>query len=208
VHLLCNPYRLELLQSFYLVTTTDGEIRFDFSRPSEDHVNLQPSLIGEKVALRPLLESDFAELFYAASDPLIWQLHPQSDRYKQDVFEKFFAEAIASKGALAINDLKSGRMIGTSRYYDYSVMTSSVVSGYTFLTREFWGGDYNRDLKKLMVNYALDFVMTTYFHVGVTNFRSQAAMVKLGAIDTGIQEIAVSYAPPKKSIVYQISTKL
>jgi RimJ/RimL family protein N-acetyltransferase len=80
--------------------------------------------------------------------------------------------------------------------------------GYTFLTREFWGGAYNWDLKKLMVNHALNFVKTVFFHVGVSNLRSQRAMIKIGAVNTGVQEIAVSYAPPKKSYVYRIDKKL
>ncbi len=111
---------------------------------------------------------------------------------------------MTSKGALAITDLKNSKIVGTSRYYYYEPENSSVVIGYTFLTREYWGGKYNRELKKLMVNHALGFVKTTYFHVGVGNIRSQKAMLKVGGINTGIQEISVSYAPPKKSFVYKI----
>jgi len=59
-----------------------------------------------------------------------------------------------------------------------------------------------------MVNYALGFVKTTFFHVGLGNLRSQKAMLKIGAIETGVQEIPVSYAPPKKSRVYKIETPL
>lgn len=171
-------------------------------------MNLQPTLRGDLVELRPLRREDYSALFAAASDPLIWELHPQPDRYKPDVFKSFFDEAVESKGAFAIWDLKSSTIIGSSRFYDYKPETSSVVIGYTFLMRKFWGGTYNWDLKKLMVNYALDFVKTAYFHVGTGNFRSQKAMTKIGGIDTGIEEIPVSYAPPKKSIVYKMESKL
>ena len=167
-------------------------------------MNLQPTLHGELLELRSLRIGDYSDLFEAASDPLIWEMHPQPDRYKPDVFKSFFAEAMTSKGALAITDLKNSKIVGTSRYYYYEPENSSVVIGYTFLTREYWGGKYNRELKKLMVNHALGFVKTTYFHVGVGNIRSQKAMLKVGGINTGIQEISVSYAPPKKSFVYKI----
>lgn len=171
-------------------------------------MDLQPILRGELLELRPLRNEDYSELFEAASDPLVWEMHPQPDRYKPEVFKSFFAEAMASKGAFVIIDLKSQKIIGSSRYYDYDSRNSSVVIGYTFLTRKYWGGKYNRDLKKLMVNYALDFVKTSYFHVGINNIRSQKAMLKIGGIHTGIQEIPVSYSAPKKSIVYKIETKI
>lgn len=171
-------------------------------------MNLQPTLHGELLQLRPLQNEDYSALFEAASDPLIWEMHPQPDRYKPDVFKSFFAEAMASKGALVVIKIKNSKIIGTSRYYDYDPKNSSVAIGYTFLTREYWGGKCNSDLKKLMVNYALNFVKTTYFHVALDNIRSQKAMLKIGGINTGIQEIPVSYAPPKKSFVYKIEKML
>ncbi len=115
---------------------------------------------------------------------------------------------MASKGALVVIDLKNLKIVGTSRYYDFDPANFSVVIGYTFLTREYWGGKYNWDLKKLMVNYALSFVKTTYFHVGLGNIRSQKAMLKIGGINTGVQEIPVSYGPPKKSFVFKIEKML
>lgn len=171
-------------------------------------MNLQPTLRGELVELRPLEDKDFSPLFEAASDKLIWKMHPQPDRYKPEVFRTFFAEAMASKGAFVIMDIRNHKIIGSSRYYDYEPKNSSIVIGYTFLTREYWGGKYNYDLKKLMVNYALGFVKTCYFHVGINNLRSQKAMQKIGGINTGVQKIPVSYAEPKDSYVYKIETKL
>jgi RimJ/RimL family protein N-acetyltransferase len=78
--------------------------------------DLQPVLHGELIDLRPLRPDDFEDLMAAASDPLIWQHHPESDRYKRDVFQKFFDGAIKSGGALAVIDRESGRIIGSSRY--------------------------------------------------------------------------------------------
>lgn len=60
----------------------------------------------------------------------------------------------------------------------------------------------------LMVNYALQFVKTTLFHMGLNNLRSQKAMQKLGGINMGIQEIPITYGPPKKSYVYKIESAL
>ena len=54
-------------------------------------------------------------LHRAASDPLIWEQHPEPDRYERDIFQRYFDGAMASKGALAIIDRRSGRIIGSSR---------------------------------------------------------------------------------------------
>jgi RimJ/RimL family protein N-acetyltransferase len=171
-------------------------------------MNTQPSLASEILELRPLKTEDFENLYKTASDPLIWEQHPQSDRYKPEVFKIFFKEAIDSKGAMAIVDKKTREIIGTSRFYNFSENESSVVIGYTFMKRDYWGGSFNFELKKLMVNYSLQFVKTCYFHVGLGNKRSQKAMTKLGAVNTGIQEIPISYGPPKKSYVYKIDSWL
>src|SRR5438034_6882672 len=143
--------------------------------------DLQPSLTGTLIQLRPLELEDFPALFGASSDPLIWEQHPEPDRYKREVFQRFFDGAIASKGAFAVIELKSGRIIGSSRYYDYDPAQREVVVGFTFLERAFWGGSYNRELKSLMLDHAFRFVDRVLFQVGENNLRSQKALEKIGA---------------------------
>src|SRR2546430_3232874 len=43
-----------------------------------------------------------SDLFEAAGDPLIWEQHPENDRYKREVFQRYFDGAIESKGAFAV----------------------------------------------------------------------------------------------------------
>jgi RimJ/RimL family protein N-acetyltransferase len=143
--------------------------------------DLQPTLTGKLIELRPLKPNDFEALFLAASDPLIWEQHPENDRYKREVFQKFFDSAIASKGAFAIIDRKSGRIIGSSRYCNLKLPESEVEIGWTFLERRFWGGRYNRELKSLMLDHAFQFVDCVLFVVGENNVRSQKALEKIGA---------------------------
>ena len=95
--------------------------------------NLQPTLQGELLELRPLERDDFPQLYKAAGDPLIWEQHPESDRYKRDVFQRFFDGAIESKGAFAIIERKTRTVIGSSRFYGYNVEQREVFIGYTFL---------------------------------------------------------------------------
>ena len=147
-------------------------------------MHLQPTLVNEFVQIVPLKESDFDELFSVASDELLWEQHPEKERYKKEVFQEFFNVAMASHSAFKIIDVKTGITIGSSRYYEYNETEKTVAIGYTFIDRKYWATPYNRALKNLMINYAFQYVDSILFHVGSTNFRSQKAVEKLGAIRT------------------------
>jgi len=142
---------------------------------------LQPTLQGRLLELRALQPDDFEALFVAAGDPLIWEQHPESGRYKREVFQKFLDSAIASGGAFAIIERATGRIIGSSRYWNLDLAASEVEIGWTFLERKFWGGTYNTELKRLMIDHALRYVDRVVFIVGETNLRSQKALEKIGA---------------------------
>lgn len=145
---------------------------------------LQPTLENALVMIRPLHESDFNMIYEIASDPLIWEQHPTRDRYKKEVFEKYFRGAIESGTAFTVFNNKK-QSIGCTRFYDLNESSRSVAIGYTFLSRDHWGSTYNSALKALMIDHAFRFVDKIIFHVGVNNLRSQKAVEKLGAIKTG-----------------------
>ncbi len=143
--------------------------------------DLQPTLRGTLVELRPLAPDDFDALFKAAGDPLIWEQHPETDRYTLTVFRRYFDGAIASGGAFAILDRASWRIIGSSRYCNLKTAEREVEIGWTFLERAYWGGSYNREVKALMLEHAFRFVDRVVFVVGESNIRSQRALEKIGA---------------------------
>src|ERR1051325_4384046 len=143
---------------------------------------LQPVLRGELLELRPLREEDFAELYAVASDPLIWEQHPASDRYKEDVFREFFRGAQESGGAFVVVDSETGRVIGSTRFHAYDEEKSEIEIGWTFLARSHWGGLYNGEMKRLMLEYAFQFVNRVIFLVHPQNLRSQRAMEKIGGV--------------------------
>lgn len=170
--------------------------------------NLQPAtLANDLIKLVPLQEDDFEALYAVASDPLIWEQHPNKDRYKREVFQNFFEGALQSKGAFIVYEQASGKVVGSSRFYDNDEANSRITVGYTFIGRDYWGKGHNKALKKLMFNYAFQFVEQIILHIGATNFRSQKAIEKLGA--KKIDEIEVAYygEPVKLNFVYQVTKK-
>ena len=152
----------------------------------------QPVLEGDRLILRPLRAEDWEALYAVASDPLIWEQHPAHDRWREDVFRAFFADALAKGGALAIIDRASGAIIGSSRYQGLEEAgCGSVEIGWTFLARSYWGGDTNREVKRLMLAHALASLAECRFVVGETNHRSRRAMAKIGAQLTDAREVRV-----------------
>ena len=168
--------------------------------------NLQPiQRQNQLIKLIPLQESDFEELYSVAFDELIWEQHPNKNRYQRDVFNNYFQGAIESKGAFFIRETTTNEPIGSTRFYDFDENDNSVLIGYTFIGRKFWGNGYNKALKKLMLDYAFNYVDKVYFHIGAFNYRSQKAIEKIGAVK--IDEFEVEYygEDSKLNYIYQIN---
>jgi RimJ/RimL family protein N-acetyltransferase len=166
--------------------------------------DLQPQLRGELIELRPLAPEDWEDLFAVASDSLIWEQHPEGDRYKENIFKDFFREALESGGAFVVIDKKTQRIIGSTRFYGFDPEKSEIEIGWTFLARKYWGGRYNAEMKRLLLNHAFQFVEHVVFFVGETNFRSQKAMEKIGAIKLGTATRAYGNHPPARNVKYMI----
>ncbi len=144
-----------------------------------------PILENDLVSLIPLVDSDFDSLYTIASDPLLWEQHPQKNRCEEPVFRLFFNEAIANQKAYKFLDKSSRSIIGSSRYYDCDYENRSVAIGYTFISRAHWGTSYNASIKALMIQHAFTYFDKIIFHVDYQNYRSQKAVEKLGAIKIG-----------------------
>ena len=167
-------------------------------------MNIQTILENDFVQLIPLEESDFEYLYSVASDPEIWEQHPNKDRYKREIFQNFFQGAIESKGAFKIIDKNTGEIAGSTRFYDYNPDDNSIFIGYTFYATKFWGSKLNPQVKKLMLDHIFQFVNKVYFHVGKNNIRSQKAMEKLGAKKIDEVIVAYAYEPERLNVVYEI----
>ena len=145
-------------------------------------MKIRSDLVGGTITLRLLRADDFEALHAAASDPLIWAQHPDPDRHRREIFkERFFDDALASGTAYVIVENATGRIIGSSRYYDWQPESREVAIGYTFLIRSHWGGGTNRELKRLMLDEAARWARVAWFHIAKSNTRSRRAIEKIGA---------------------------
>jgi len=166
--------------------------------------SVQPTLENGNVKLVPLDQNDFEQLFSVASDPLVWEQHPNKDRYKREVFENFFQGAMESGGAFKIIESNTGEVAGSTRFYDFNPENNCIFIGYTFYGRKFWGSKLNPQVKKLMLDYIFQFVDKVNFHVGKDNIRSQKAMERLGAKKVDEVNVAYAYEPERLNVVFEI----
>ncbi len=165
----------------------------------------QPTLTGERVTLRPSTPDDWEALFAVASDPLIWEVHPAHDRWKEDVFRAYFDAGMASGGALTILDRTTGKVIGSSRYDNWKPEADEIEIGWTYLARDYWGGSYNREIKRLMLDHIHAQVGTVVFTVGEGNVRSRKAMEKIGGVlRAGPPELRLMAGEMKPHVIYEI----
>jgi RimJ/RimL family protein N-acetyltransferase len=168
-------------------------------------MNLQPNhLSNHLIRLEPLLPIHFNELYAAASDPLIWEQHPNPNRYQKEVFESFFEGALESGGAFIVRDVDTGKALGSSRFYDYKPFEREIKIGYTFFSRDCWGKGINQQVKTLMLNYAFIYIEKVIFHIGAFNIRSQIAIEKLGAKKISEEMVAYYNEPDRLNFVYEM----
>ncbi len=142
----------------------------------------QPVLEGALVTLRPGTPEDWDALYAVARDPLVWEVHPAHDRWQEPVFRAYFDAGIASGGALTIIDKATGAVIGSSRFDNWEPEADEIEIGWTYLARAYWGGLYNREIKRLMLDHIHRYVRTAVFTIGIDNIRSRKAMEKIGGV--------------------------
>ncbi|BDQ12102.1 MULTISPECIES: GNAT family N-acetyltransferase [unclassified Sediminibacterium] len=165
---------------------------------------IQNILQNERVILQPLKEDDFDDLFKVASDPKIWEQHPNKDRWKKEVFKVFFEGALQSKGAYKILEKATHKTLGCTRFYDWDENDKSIFIGYTFYATEYWGKGINASVKRTMLDYIFQFVDRVKFQVGASYVRSHIAITRIGATKIAEQEVAYFGEEAKLNFIYQI----
>jgi N-acetyltransferase len=164
----------------------------------------QPLLVGRQVELRPTRPDDWAAHWAIAADPLLWEVHPAWDRYKEPVFRAYFDANLASGGSLTTLDRATGTVIGASRYWEVDRATNSTEIGATYLARSHWGSGANREAKRLMIGHALAVLDKVTFRIGASNSRSRRAIEKIGARLTDRTDVSMMAGKPTEHVIYEI----
>jgi N-acetyltransferase len=106
-------------------------------------------------------------------------------------FDAFWSDSCGAPESMvmayAIRRTSDGRVVGTSSYFTAMAKHGGVEIGETFLHPEARGGAVNPDVKLLMLDHAFESgVVRVEFRVDTRNSRSQAGLMKLGAVREGV----------------------
>ena len=155
----------------------------DAGSAAEDGSVFRLPLQTERFFLEPLTPKDFNALYAVASDPLLWEQHPEADRWKRSKFRHFFQDGLTNDlGCFVIKEKRSGRPAGSIRFYGFNEADRCIGIGSTFIAREVWGTAANREIKEAMLTRAFKVVDRVFDDIGPQNFRSIAAVTELGAV--------------------------
>lgn len=155
-------------------------------------MNLQAAVLtGRHVRLEPIGPSHREALQAALNcDPESWEI--MSVNGCGEGFDQYWAElqsetANGSRIAFAVVMNDSGRLVGTTSMMNIRRLHKGLEIGSTFLHPDTRSGPVNPESKLLLLGHAFDAgAVRVEFNIDVRNFRSQAAVEKLGAFKEGV----------------------
>jgi RimJ/RimL family protein N-acetyltransferase len=153
--------------------------------------NLTERLEGSIVVLEPFGEEHVEELWEAAQAPEIWTwLARVNERETFDKWIELTREAVRSgrEGAFVTRNLRSGRVIGSSRYLNVRPADRVVEIGWTWLEPSAWRSGANVEAKLLMMGHAFETLecVRVEFKTDARNERSRGALSALPAKFEGV----------------------
>jgi RimJ/RimL family protein N-acetyltransferase len=149
-------------------------------------------LEGRGIRLEPLTAGHRDGLAAAASDGRLWELWFTSVPAPDQV-PSYIATALAGQeqGHMlpwAVRDLRSGAVVGSTRYHDIVPAIDRVEIGYTFYAARVQRSHVNTACKLLLLDHAFDSLGCRVVGLRTDNFNftSQRAIEALGAKKDGV----------------------
>ncbi|HXS33002.1 MAG TPA: GNAT family N-acetyltransferase [Solirubrobacterales bacterium] len=153
--------------------------------------NLTERLEGSIVVLEPFDEEHVEELWEAAQAAEIWTWLAHLN--EREMFDKWLeltreAESSGEEGAFVTRDLRSGRIVGSSRYLNVRPADRVVEIGWTWLNPNAWRSGANVEAKLLMMRHAFETLecVRVEFKTDARNKRSRAALSAIPAKLEGV----------------------
>ena len=106
---------------------------------------------------------------------------------------------------MVIIDTSTKQIIGSSRFKPITDINTALEIGYTFLTRDYWGGSTNKAVKTLMINHAFKFFEDVVLYIDKDNIRSQKAAEKIGAKRQSEDSPFVKLRSNNRDLAYRIN---
>jgi N-acetyltransferase len=150
------------------------------------------TLEGHGVRLEPLTREHHDGIAAAASDGRLWELFftsvPEPDKTASYIEDALKGQARGDMLPWVVRDLKSGDIVGSTRYHDIVPSADRVEIGYAWYAQRCQRTHVNTACKLLLFDYAFDKISCTVVGLRTDNFnfRSQRAIEALGAKKDGV----------------------
>jgi RimJ/RimL family protein N-acetyltransferase len=150
------------------------------------------TLEGHGVRLEPLAREHREALAAAAADGRLWELWftsvPEPGQEHAYISAAHAGQAEGHMLPWAVRDLKSGDIVGSTRYHDIIVAAARVEIGYTWYAQRCQRSHVNSACKLLLLKHAFEQLQCGVVGLRTDNFnlRSQKAIEALGAKKDGV----------------------
>ncbi|UOX87769.1 GNAT family N-acetyltransferase [Amycolatopsis sp. FBCC-B4732] len=152
--------------------------------------NTQPTLAGEHVRLEPLTPWHAEGLLEAGTDPGIWAWLSIRQPGDLPAAQRMVEQALAdpARRAFAQIDVTSGRVAGTTSYYQVVEQHRILSIGHTWIGADWQRTGLNTESKLLLLQHAFETLdaQRVSWETDIRNLRSQRAIERLGALREGI----------------------
>lgn len=149
-------------------------------------------LKGELVTLEPFDSKHLNELRQLAQDERIWEFYSKNysrpHHFNDLVATALGKRATGSAYPFIIRYHPTGRIVGSTQYFDIDAGSRSLEIGFTWLAPEYWGSAVNLECKLLLLSYVFEWLqlVRVQFRTGGANKRSQKAITRIGAKYEGV----------------------
>jgi len=149
-------------------------------------------LEGNDVRLEPLVHHHHAALASAASDGKLWEIWytsvPAPDQVTAYIDTALAGQREGHMLPWAVRDLRSGDVIGTTRYHDIVAPIDRVEIGWTWYAARYQRTHVNTTCKLLLLAHAFETLHCAVVGLRTDNFNfaSQRAIERLGAKKDGV----------------------
>ncbi len=149
-----------------------------------------PTLSGEHVRLEPLTLDHAKGLFEAGADPGIWAWLSVRQPLDVPAAERMISDALAdpARRPFAQLDAASGRVAGTTSYYQVVAQHRILSIGHTWIGADWQRTGLNTESKLLLLTHAFETLdaQRVAWETDIRNLRSQRAIERLGALREGV----------------------
>ena len=151
-----------------------------------------PTLQGERIRLRPLLDADASALVDAASDGQLWNLPftvvPSAETVGDYIRKALDGEAAGSVMPFVTEIEETGLVVGSTRFWKIDRINRKLEIGSTWVRASWQKTFVNTEAKYLMLRYAFETLgcVRVQLTTDELNEASRRAILRLGAKQEGI----------------------